>query len=610
MKTVLLSCIASLLTSVSLFSQQVPDWQVSFESTIEWYRQSPTGMLVVHTKNTLHGVDPLEEQEVWTIADLGSASPENYREIDNTPFAMLSGLKSSKEYTLKERLLYSSDRALLIDTYQGIIIYDSDEHPIKSVQREIVLQDIEAVFILGRQGKESMMSLVSSNTGEILWNTSTPEGMTNFSFNSIRVDPEGHLLIATGQHLSRISQQDGTVLWQQPYGMVEYLFFNPDDPSRFYGQVDYSNMTNAFDLATGEPQWFNAELKIFSKKDENIIQATNHEQMSVDLKNQLRVLKGDNYVVPDKDEFMAASYASFNYYDYQDATPRWEKPVRFGMKLHQVLPQEEGFLVKLSANSHWYLNRVDEQGNILWKKPDALNGERLYLYVLTPEGMVYMTEQEIGLLDRETGQQLLSKPFKLDEEFLPYFDWERQEALVYQKGDIHEIDFKQKTKEVLLDKIKFKGDKKAFPHTLEWANGGYFLSNDHNLLKVDPTGKIEYQQYHRAPGLPMWLKRTAAGALRVAVVAAVQYAYYAGSVATMNSYFTGDIDGATAGALLTELDIANENGLLIAAGSEVYNATRLIQQRRSAAYKGNGFQLVSKKLDDGRFGLLRVDKGS
>nr|WKN39682.1 PQQ-binding-like beta-propeller repeat protein [Tunicatimonas sp. TK19036] len=608
MRTTSFFLIISMIRVMPLFAQQAPDWQVSFENVIEWYRQSPTGVLVVHTDKMLHGVDPYDKQEVWAISDIGSVEFENYREYEDTPYAMISGLKSSKEYTLKEKLLYSSDRTLLIDTYQGTIIYDSDEHPIKSVQAEIVLKDIEAIFILGRQGKESMMSLVSSNTGEVLWNTVTPEGMTNFSFNSVRVDPEGHLLIATGKNLTRISQKDGAVLWTQPYPLVKYIFFNQDDPTRFYGQVDFSNITNAFDLSTGEPQWFNAELKIFKKKEESVIQATNHEQMTTNLKNQMRVLQGDNYIVPDERAFMAASYRSFNFYDYQDASPRWEDPVIFNMKLHQVLPQEEGFVVKLSANSHWYLNRCDEQGNILWDKPDALNGERLYLYVLTDEGLVYMTEQEIGLLDRETGQQLLPKPFKLDEQFLPYFDWERQKALVYQKDDIYEIDFKQKEKRVLLEKIKFKGDKKAFAQTLEWAENGYFLANDQNLLKVTPNGQVEYQHYHRAPGLPMWMKRTGAGVLRVAVVAAVQYAYFAGTVGTMNSYFSGNIDGGAASLMLNELDIYNENSLLLMAGNEAYKATWLIGKRKSAAFQGQGYQLVSKKLDDGRFGLLKVDK--
>ena len=615
MKTILLWALTALCIGTA-FAQQTPNWQVEFEQPVKWYHQSSTGVLIVHSGDMLHGIDPEKQKETWRIEGVGNIKLEEntYAEVENTPYIKLNGLKSKKKISLLNKALSSADgRNLLIDVYQGKIIYDSDEHPISLVQDEVILNEIDAMFLLGKQAaigkgaKKKSISLVSLKTGKIIWNVPVFQGLMSFSFTGCRLDPRGNLLISAHNFFFRVNVQDGSLLWRKPY-TVRRLFFDPNAPDKFFGQAGYNRYTNAFDLHTGNPLWFNVQHRILDA--DSIISGTHHETMTESLQNQMSVLKAGGYIVADEEEFMATGYASFNFYDYQYAKPRWEKPVNFGMKIHEILPQEERFLVKLSSNERWHISYCNNQGEVLWDKPTPLYGEKLYLYIMTPHGIVYMTNRMIGLLDTETGQQLLPEPIIFKEQYTPYIDWERNKAFVFQSDKIYEIDFATKTKRELLSKIKFKGDNKAFPHTLERVGNDYFLANDQNMLLFDGQGQISRQEYYRYPGVPMWLKRAAGTTARIAIAAALLYVESAGSTTVASGYFQGEIDGQTTGELLHQLDLSNQDGALLETGNLAWQASYLISRRKSSAYRGQGYQLILTKLEDGRVGLLKIDKAT
>jgi outer membrane protein assembly factor BamB len=595
----------------SLFSQQDADWKIRYTNPILWYHQAPTGLVITHTADKLHGIDPLKKGEAWQLEGLGEINlSENYIPVGNTQYVRITGLKIKKEMNAIDKF-FSDGRTILLNTYTGKVVYDSDKHVIKNIQQEIILEGINCVFIIGKEDKKVRLSLVSIETSEAIWTIDAPEGIRDFTFDWAVVDPQSNLLVKSGKNLARISQKTGELLWHHQYPLIRYVFFSPQNSNRFYGRMGWKNpWTNSFDLTTGTPLWFDVKIKGGSKKkDENFVRAEKDQEMKNKLGEHAELMASYNYAVPDDDMFLLTTKEGFNFYDYEDASPKWTKPVTFKKELYQVVPQEGGYVAKLGTDKKWLLALIDEEGNKLWKKARKVKGDRLYSYALADEGVMYITNKRIGMIDRKTGKQAY-KAFKLDDESLPYFDVERKKAAVYQKKKLYEIDLVNGSVTKIGKKIKLRGDKKDLPSTLEWTGEGYFIANNQNLVHTAGNDSILYQQYHKFPGAPMWLKRTASAALSSAIAMSSYRIAAAGTYGTYGKYLAGDMSYAEAGAVIQHLNLNNPNSALSTATAAGMGAAALIAQRNYASYDSKDFKLVMTELEDDRVGMLKINKAT
>ena len=116
------------LSTHILWGQSQKDWAVSFDTPIQWSNISSTGNLLVCTQDALYGIDPEVEGEAWRIPELAEIEENQLEEIDDTPFALVSGVSGPRKSIgggIVKLPKSSSSRFWLINTYTGENIFDS-----------------------------------------------------------------------------------------------------------------------------------------------------------------------------------------------------------------------------------------------------------------------------------------------------------------------------------------------------------------------------------------------------------------------------------------------------------------------------------------------------
>ena len=626
----LLSLILFFGISHSLLAQAQSNWQVTFDTPIEWSNISSTGNLIVCTKDALYGLDPEKKGQAWRISELAEIELSQMEEIENTPFAIVSDISGPRKSAIGGLVKLpqsSSSRFWLLNTYTGEKLFDSQTLGFSSILGKELVLESGAFFVMGMENKERVLAMIGIQGEGLRWKQKVPVQTKTITIKDIAfypptLDPGGNLIYYYGNKLFRIDIENGKILWEQPYPEIQDISFGPGSNNTFYAIAGLKKELNAFSLDTGEPLWFDVlpgtlgnYFKSRAKKAEATIPAVGQVDPLSKSEPNNTLLSSVGYRVEgeEEDPFFLVSEKGFNFFSYDSGKPSWENPHTFtSYEVNRVIPTQDGYVARLLASESWFLTYCDDRGTPIWKKPVRVRGSIMDLYVMTEHGLVYLTNEELGILDKRTGAQKLNKPFKLadDNEFIPYFDWEKGWAIIYQNKSLYKVDFASASIQEITDKVRLKGDGKDFPSVLEEVENGYFLANEQNLVKVDYQGNIIYQQYHQRPGAPMWLKRTAVGALNVvtavAIIAASQYA----QMEAIGSYYQGNTSYSYAMNTVNTYDLENPDNPFYTLGADAQNAYKKIAARNQAAYSGSSEMFVLAKLDDDSVGLKRIEKNS
>lgn len=618
-----------LLSVFRLEAQTKASWSVTLDKPMKWSTILNTGMMLICTKDSVYALDSDNRKITWQLAQIGDIEREQLREIEETPFLLINNLGDYMGQSLIKALGSAkvTGRFGLINSYTGKFVFDSGILGWDKILGQKLMLESGAFFVMGIKEKERVLAMVDVFGDGLKWQQSVPIKTKKFTFKDTDfyapdIDPQGNFIFSYANQLFRLNKEDGTVMWSQPYPGIRNISFEAENKDVFFATAGFENALNAFDLKTGLPEWFDvlpAKLGNLFKGKEKREDALIHTRSGNTLQElseiNKKLLKNIAYRIPEQDSFMVVSNNSFNYIHKKTGKLRWDQPVHYRTlkegSIRRVIPFPEGYLVYLKMGDIPRLHLVDQAGKSIWKTPTQVGGTAMsQVYVLTDYGVVYMSNTEIGILDKITGKPRMRRPFILDYEdgYLPYFDWEKGKAYVYQKKSMFMIDFANAASQEVVKKIKFKGDGKDFPTIFEPIEGGYFLANEQNYLQLKFDGTVGFQGYYRRPGTPMWLRRATAGALKVVTAAAMAFVSYQVQKETAEAYFNGGISGASASKTIKAYDLNNPENPTFAVGGAMFLAFNKIEERKKATVSLHDEMLMLSKLEEGGVGLVRIHK--
>lgn len=614
-----------------IYAQSSFEWNVNFDSPYDWVSLTVTGNLLVSNDKGLYAIDPEKKGIIWHQEDLHYVKSTQIEEIENTPFAYINEVrekKSSKHKLLGklkdqvknlETLGRSKTNFLIINTYSGVLLFDSRDFNFTTILGKIFLLDKEAFFIMATENNQRVLALIDLNGKGVIWKTQIPiktkKILADKKFYKPVVTPNGDLLFSYTDHFFKLDGNTGKVIWQKKYPTIRNISFNEEAANVFYAKAGMDAAFNAFSLETGAPLWFDVlpnnlgnMFKNREKKETEKIKATGGLYSGLDNTRNLDILKNSRHQIQNGTQLFSTSKYGFNYFDNRNGKPLWKKPQQFpDHDVKSVTKINQGYLIKLATNNNWHIGLADKNGNQIWVSPPIRYGEYMPLWTMTDFGIVYMTDQELGVLNKITGNHKLKKPFILNTEkgYIPTIDWNKGLAFVLQNEKVWKIDFRSGQVNQIIDKVKFKGDQKEPANTLEVLDDGYFLSNSQNLWKFNENGNILYQKYYKKPGLPMWLKRAAKSSLNFATnVALIYFSYQITTNSLESFYLTGDNNDLN-NMLLFHPD--NPDNPLYEIGAELQYAYNRALSRKYAGLTLNNESLVLTKLSSGDIGMYRIN---
>lgn len=213
-------------------------------------------------------------------------------------------------------------------------------------------------------------------------------------------------------------------------------------------------------------------------------------------------------------------------------------------------------------------------GALLWAKEKDFRGRPVQMAMsdvgLVVRGAPFVGEDGkakgkpfIDVLDPKTGVSVWAKPFK-DLEDATSFDFKGEHLYICADNELHQVALANGTDRIL---AKFKFKEKEAPSSLTLLDdGGYLLTSNQTLLKVDEGGAEKWRAYYEAPSYSGWVK-LGVGLLTAAVNAAAagsaydraqrygtDQTYYLSGNPTLGKRFRASVDGYAYQYILTSVE--------------------------------------------------------
>ncbi len=488
-------------------------WRLSFDQPILWQQVTPLGDLLVNTSDGLYGVDPEHGTIKWKITQLGNLPGESYRILPTSYF---------NEFIL-------GDRVVVLDPFNGKMIFDSQQVGYKSVLSINVLLESGGLMIYGiKDNLQSVLSCFDIQTGAQRWGndnifnnktkmgslfaalqTMAPadEGPEN-AFRMIEVS-DGAFIIAVPSGIFKFDSSTGGQVWSadlpQPKGIIsanqQYdLIRVPKSPNFYFVK---SNYVMAYSIDKGTEQWPDV-VKISGLVNEVI----NHP---------LGVI-----LLPRIDPVNTG--VKTNMVNASTGETLWGKNGK-GTKLNGEVSgyyflNENELALSMGNGENSFLNILDlKTGELKFDKSEKIHGMLDYTELL-PCGMLYVTRSdensngELNIYDLKTGENKWSKSIRSGktasgvESGANLFQVVSTEDQVYvyagSENALFSIDKNTGGLKTMLDKVKLEG--KDAVKAIELRENGIALLSDQNIVMANFNGGVAFQKYYPAPTDPGFLK--------------------------------------------------------------------------------------------------------
>lgn len=559
-----------------------PDFTYDMGGKINFMQLTDAGVLVVAGNGGLAGINPHADAPHFVFQEYGKVKAEELDFVPMSPYLIVSqgGLMTSKK--------------TVIDIITGKTLFATEENGWKTISElQVFLPQNKLVIVGNRSNKEKGLLAVGvydlatgeqevfagldPNIGKVRSGNAVPmsSGKPFLTANSV--------LVPTSKKLWAIDLKTSAPLWEADVDKITWMSADESGKEIYTFEERPNGDTRIQKVSsTGQVLW-DKERKIKG-------QVTRFE-----------ILPEGLAVVSDVDNSGKSGIAKL-------AASRSESKIAFlnaasGEDLWDKAPQTKGYV------QHFYImddgilfgihsggiNKISFAGQALFKKPLS-TGENIHTMASTPQGLIYITDTDAGIVNLNTGESIWDKPIKYKKAkgVASTYDAAGKRYLI-STGDeivtINEADGAVGT----LTKIEFK--EKEVPTSFAVRDGGLLLASSQNVMMLDFNGKEKYHTYHKSPGQSGFVK-IATGVVAVASVAMAsaaayqggRYGTYSGS-SQLNSY--GE-----------QMKIAQEGFSNIASISFQEMNKRF---RATAATENAQFILTS--LDSG-VGLVKVNKAT
>jgi hypothetical protein len=239
---------------------------------------------------------------------------------------------------------------------------------------------------------------------------------------------------------------------------------------------------------------------------------------------------------------------------------------------------------------------------LTFDKPVSVDGKLMYSET-TPKGLVFVTTEEVNVLNIATGQLLLDKGIRTT----PSLSAHKENMLFafdLKEGVLKSFDKSSGALKNVSGPIKFEG--KEMPTSIELRDKGILVSSSQNLALIGYDGKLVHQKYFEAPREPGLIRALQyAQAVRAAYIGAASYSAAASFESAGEQ--TKEKDPGTAMILDGVGQAYNELGN--AATDFAKKSFQQANARFKATKDGGNYTVVLTKQDKNNI-LMKVEKDS
>ncbi|GAA4036925.1 hypothetical protein GCM10022409_22300 [Hymenobacter glaciei] len=524
----------------------VPTWTMKFKQAIAWQKLTPAGVFVVSCSDALYGIDPQTGAEKWKIVDFNGLKQENFDLIPGSPFVAVVDKVGGKG------MGKLGTKFVILDAYTGKAVVNTKELGLLNASKRAFVPETGSFLLFGQAEVGGMLIATDASTGAEKWRTpivsktKVPETAISQPY---LVDSNKAFLWATNLALYKLDAASGRVIWRTAsltaddaakvgaavataaagpesagskllgmsplggfkgmgsafgalsgtaaldagasaratYSSINYLEA-PQSPGKIF--VFSNDYLTAFDIATGKEIWEREPLKspisniIYNER--GLIVATS--EFDDDAKRNGK-LKG--------------GLSRINLYNYATGARTWGKDgVETDGTVGAYSFAGKDFIVATARASG--RNRLDiidlDRGTSKLKRALTVDGS-IKRVMLVPQGLLYVTNQEMNIMNLETGKDDWAKSVKFNKEKGIVTALKGDKCYILSDTKLLALDCKTAEYKLVADNIPFQG--KETPTDFELMPDGILLKSSQNLQMLDWNGKPQYSYFTPAPGRSM-----------------------------------------------------------------------------------------------------------
>jgi len=632
----LFSLVVLTLLGVGAIAQNKSDWTKNFPSKINWYKITDAGILVVATKDGLYGVNPTDGKEIWKNDDIENINEENYDPIEGTPYIVMA----------KRGMFKSSNK--IVDVVTGKVIANTKDLGLMSLTKRIYLMKSNAVLFygIGASGKPTLMKINLADGAKVWEQQKLFEKMSEQIVSEAGEVADG-LFIATNRNIYKLNPQTGEQLYNIDmksdipvaapkeekkggfmgaigkkvpgagmFGMGKKLdeganeaatltsadFFQRDNLSVIY--FWNQDILTAFNVADGKEIWKRVELPspitniLFDTR--GMLVATSEKTKE----DEAKANKGGGGLIGKIKRSSAGkkNRASLLCLDMNTGAEKWDSDVDLqGDVMAYKLVGTKLILATARDQGTNFISIVNlDAGKSVTKKPLSIKGDIRDLEIV-PQGLYYRTEDQINILDMESGEKTWAKGMAVKN--CSGDNQNDKVGYVFANATIYKTDFEKGDISEWVTGVKFDG--KEDPSSLQVRENGVLLTSEQNVRLYSFDGKQVWHTYEPAPG------RTMAGKMLSGLGGLASTMVAAGSAANaaQMSYAKGYY-GSTSPSLDNSIKNANANAAAFSGAASSSFAS--ISKRFKATKEANNYIAIltnfGKSNNAKDAGVMMIDK--
>lgn len=552
------------------------DYSYDLGGKINEMQLTEAGILVIATNDGLAGIKPKSNALHFKFTDYGRVKPEEYYFLPNSPYIIISqgGFASL------------SSKKAVIDYISGKTLFSSEKDNWRQVYTETVAMPQNKLIISGLQKGGGMaenntpkIAVYDLGTGKLDFSfyMFTP-GKTvagNFSVTGDSFLLDDKILIPTSRGIVAKSFT-GETLWESKTKNVNWM--TVDETGKDIYAFESNPAATNTEVYKINPSNGN---EVWSKPAKVKGAVVNFEITSKGLAI-VSNKSGGNSVLSAKSE------SEIGFLSAQTGEDLWEKAPKTKGYVQHFYIMDDGILFGIQEGG---INKISYEGTPLFKKPLS-TGENIHVMAKTPQGLIYITEEDANIVNLSSGETVWKKPlkFKRTNGVESTYDSSNKKYLIATDSEIITVD--ENTGDFSsLTTLKFQ--EKEGPTSMEMRAGGVFVGSSQNMFKIDAQGNEIYNAYFKSPGISTFGKI----AMGVLAVASTTMAMQQAAVAGANKNTLGQYNDYGAEA--------NRNAEMFSAiGTASFNE---MAKRFRATTETRDSQFILTKTDNG-VGLVKVNK--
>lgn len=567
-----------------------PDFTYDVGGKIEFMQLTDAGVLLVVGSGGLAGIHPGADKPHFIFKEYGKVKQEELELVPLSPYAIITqGGKSQIPGTI-----FANSKRTVIDVISGKVMFATEENGWRQIaQLKVFLPDNKLV-VVGNRTKEEEERLA---VGIYDLATGGREGyavLDNFKgkVRSAAAIPMSsgapylsgdRVFVPTTKNVVCADIKSGEIIWEAKVDKLTWMVAD-DTGNEIYGFEERSNGDTRIHKFSkdGQPLW-DKERKIKGSVTRFQILPNGIAMVSDVFKSQSSALI--NRLAAGNSESKIGFLSAATGEDLWDKAPKTK-----GFVQHFFI-MDDGILFGLHSGG---INKISFDGNPLFKKPLS-TGENIHTMANTPNGLIYITDSDAGIVDLKTGDPVWKKPIKYAKAkaVSSAYDEARKRYLISTGSEVVTIDENTADVSTL---AKFSLNEKEAATEVAVRDAGLLLTSNQNLLMLDFDGNERFHEYHKSPGQSTFVKI----AMGVVTVAAAATAAAAASQSTYH-YELGNYSSAGA-------QRANNNARAAEAFSNIASTSfNEMVKRFSATSATENAQFILTTLDSG-VGLVKVNK--